>query len=200
MITADINPTNAETVGPSGEPDEQILHLGQVVTYLLTGVPYLYGRQSYGNEMVLHFGTNRGYGSPKMAGKSRGTHVLSLRGSAWMLKSGSRPAYVGFPVVPSGPSLSDPRKLDGAALESGAFVTPGARVVHAGPFWTEVPAAGYGLEVVMTDGTMLLVAPTPPPDENPENLPEIADWEILTPHGFLEVGPGRAWTFSPTKS
>ena len=91
--------TETELSGFLQSPASDSVHdrcrqLESIFTYLLVGEPYLFGREAYASELTLHFGTERGYGHPKLKGKTRGTHVLSLRASAWLLKSGTRPAFI----------------------------------------------------------------------------------------------------------
>ena len=54
----------------------------------LFGLPFLFARRSYGDELKLHFGSERTYDHPKLEGLSRGSHVLGLRASRWRLMGG----------------------------------------------------------------------------------------------------------------
>ena len=48
---------------------------------------------------------------------------------------------------------------------------------------------GYGLQMLLSDGCRLTVFPTPAEPDEPgeEGLPELTDWELLSPHGTLKV-------------
>jgi hypothetical protein len=50
----------------------------------------------------------------------------------------------------------------------------------------------------MSDGGTVCVFPAPPEPEEPvdDGLPELADWELSSPQGFLTVGPDLAWSFA----
>jgi hypothetical protein len=51
----------------------------------------------------------------------------------------------------------------------------------------------------MSDGKTLVAIPPvqAPSTAEEEGLPEIADWELQTPHGLVSVGPGLHWTLKP---
>lgn len=192
MTVTENDVTGLLTAGERSSPDE----LRRLLDYLLVGKPYLFGRQTYGDELTFHFGKLQPYTHPKLAGKSRGTHVLTTRGSAWRLTSAGRRSVVSYgwqhPVSAGQP-------LNAAALESGGFVTAGAYVLSAEvvEYTADHPrrvADGYGLELALSDGSSLLVLPLPA-DRVP--VDGVADWQLLTPAGFLETGPGPAWRFEP---
>jgi hypothetical protein len=149
------------------------------------GLPYLFARMSYGNELTIHFGSERGHTSPKLSGKVRGTHVLSVRGSAWLLASGIRPVVVGCGITPLD---GEAKPFNVTALESGALIGAGARIKQAASLVID-PLNAIGLRIQLDDGSSFMILPTPP-DKDREHLPEPADWEVLTPTDILRVGPG----------
>ncbi len=170
--------------------------LRRLLDYLLVGKPYLFGRPSYGDELTFHFGKSRPYTHPKLAGKSRGTHVLTTRGSVWRLDSGRRQTVVSYGWQYPHPAGTP---LNPAALESGNFVAAGAYVLTAEvmEYTADHPrrvADGFGLALDLSDGSSLMVIPLPA-DRIPSD--EVADWELLTPAGFLATGPGPKWEFEP---
>lgn len=184
-----------------GPPDGTLLKvLEQINSELasaLGGLPYLFARSSYANELTLHFGTERGHVSPKLAGKVRGTHVLSVRGSAWLLQSGVTPVpmVIMCSAEPINPPLGSVKPFNVTALESGAFIGQGAKVERATTFVVE-PINAIGLSIQLSDGSIFTVLPTPPTNDD-DDLPEPADWEVLTPTEILRVGPGPQHSVEP---
>lgn len=166
--------------------------------YLLpvVGEQFLFARVGYADELAIHFGTPQDAKHPKLraAGVRYGSFVLSLRGSAWLLKSGPQPSVYAAGVEIDGIPPDTGRPVTREEIEAGAFVEFGTRVAAAVPFrFRTVP--GYGLELALTDGTTLIVFPVagdPAPD-----LPPVADWELTTPRGVVSVGPGAEWKFDP---
>ena len=177
---------NTASVGAT--PNCDLSAIRDALARWIVGRPYLFSRAAYQNELTVHFGERRPYSSPKMAGQTRGTHVLSVRASAWALQSGVRSVIVSHGVTPTD-SAGDPRTgqpINSAVLESGSFVAPGATVERAEPLVIEGnPLGSVALSVRLTDGTSLTIFPTATdPDET------LSDWELLTPDGLLRVGPG----------
>jgi hypothetical protein len=161
----------------------------------LIGEPFRFARVSYGDEVTLHFGDLHPARSPKLPKHMYGTYILSLRGSAWTLKSGSEPLVLtaGILSQPIAPSIGKP--LAKEELESKQFIKAESMVLAALPFLVK-PVNGYGLQLRMSDASTLFVVPTleEPDTPNDERLPELADWELLSPHGLLRVGPGLKWS------
>ena len=180
-------PVNTPSVG--APPGCDLAAIRDTLTEWLVGQPYLFSRAAYQNELTVHFGDRRSYSNAKMSGQTRGTHVLSLRASAWVLQSGVRPVMVSDGLTPLD-SAGDPQAgqpINPAVLESGNFVAPGATVERAEPLEIQGNALGaVALSVRLTDGTSLTVFPAATdPSET------LSDWELLTPHGLLRVGPGN---------
>jgi hypothetical protein len=176
---------------PGGASLETLKRLDSELATALGGLPYLFARSVYANELTLHFGSERAYISPKLPGKVRGTHVLSVRGSAWLLQSGVRPVMVGCGVVPIA-SPGSVKPFNVTALESGALIGQGAVVARATSFVVEALNA-IGLSIQLDDGSRFTVLPTPPANDG-DDLPEPADWEALTPTRILRVGPGPEYS------
>jgi hypothetical protein len=164
----------------------------------LVGEPFQFIRISYGDEPTLHFGDLRPSRSPKLKNKLYGAYVLGLRASAWILKSLSRAELITAGVLhdPLPPGFGQP--VTRQELEDGGIMAPLSRVQSATPFVVE-PAGGFGLQLVMSDGSSLLVLPRSPQSEESDeaDLPELADWDLLGPHGLLRAGPHLEWSFEP---
>ena len=100
------------------------------------------------------------------------------------------------------PLLGEP--MQPADVVAHAPVTPGARVTGVTPFTVGDPPAAIGLRVDLSDGSALVVLPTTEEDIEAEpegtTLHELADWEVRTPQGTLQVGPGLKWHFAPPAS
>ncbi|MBA4067111.1 MAG: hypothetical protein C0501_26070 [Isosphaera sp.] len=170
----------------------------------LIGEPFLFARVGYGDELTLHLGTPRDARNPKLRNRVRGSYLLAVRGSAWQLKSGVAPVIVEAGVIDPLHLSQLYRPISTEELERTPFIQPGARVLAAEPFVAR-PTGGYGLLVAFSDGSAVLINPTPlehPADEPgaPEKVPHISDWELLTPHArYLWVGPGSAWGYEPSR-
>lgn len=164
----------------------------------LVGEPFRFARVSYGDELTLHFGDVRPARSPRLKNRSYGAYVLGVRGSPWLLKAGTVPAVLSARVnagdVPS--DFGEPvRKED---LEANPLIQPDSRVLTASPFVIK-PVGGFGLQIRFSDGSTVHVFPAPDAaDPDDEALPELADWELLSPGGLLSAGPGVVWAFTPT--
>ena len=198
--------TSVVDLRQSSRPDST--GLGGLNIYLsqLIGEPFLFLKVSYGNELTLHFGTPREAKSSKLKDRTRGSYILSARGSAWRLKS-----EVASQLVVGG--LSDPgiaswleKPISKENLEEGKYITSGARVVAANAF--VAPSGGFALLLVLSDDTSFILLPTDPelafeglPDDMPDKIDYVADWELLTPHGYyLRVGPWLKWEYIPSRS
>ena len=166
-------------------------HLQQLV-----GELFLHLRFSYGDELALHFGTARPYGSPRMMGRVKGSYILGMRASDWHLK-GSSPSVlvIGTSEAPTAPLLTK------AQLEAANLVRPSAVVVSASVRPVTNPATdstGYGLSLVLSDGSAFLVTPASPFAEPSEFA--LADWELFTPYErLLRAGPGLEWSYLSTR-
>lgn len=173
----------------------------QLQAYLqqLVGEPFLHFRFSYGDELALHFGTARGYDSPRMKHRVKKSYILGMRASNWYLKSSS-PSVL---VIGSADNAGDLRgivALTKEQLEAAAFIRPGSIVVSANvrPMTNPTMAAGYGVSLDLSDGSAFLVRPEAIHSESPES--DIADWELFTPYErFLRVGPGLEWSYLSTR-
>lgn len=166
----------------------------------LVGEPFRFARVSYGDELTLHFGDLKPARSPRLKHQLYGALILGLRGSSWVLKSGSEPVVItaGLVLNPSSPTFGEPLRRED--LEAGTFIEPESRVLAATPFVVK-PIKGFGLQLRMSDGSTLLILPTlsEPGEPGDEELPELADWELSTPRGLLSAGPNLEWSFKPSK-
>jgi hypothetical protein len=177
---------------------DDLPRLQAVLVQQIVGEPFLFARLSYADELVLHFGTPREYTLPRCGKRMEGSHILSVRGSAWLLKSGTSPLAAWNGSFPEDFPEPTGERLRTKSLEGGALVTTDARVVATGLF-ALAKAGGHGLEVRLSDDSRLVVFPTPAEPDQPgdTDLPELADWELLSPGGLLKVGPGHKWEYSP---
>jgi hypothetical protein len=165
----------------------------------LVGEPFQFARVSYGDELTLHFGDLKPAQSPKLKAKLYGAYILGLRGSSWVLKCGTEPVVVdgGVLLDPGASALGTPLRKE--ELESIPLIEPRSRVLSAAPFIVK-PIDGLGLQLRFSDGSALSILPTveEPNEPGDEGLPELADWELLSPSGLLSAGPGREWSFEPS--
>jgi hypothetical protein len=162
----------------------------------LLGEPFLFFRPSYADELTLHLGTPREAASPKLKQRVRGSYVLTLRGSIWTLVSVEE-KFLAFSGPPAEVSPAHMKPLELRELEKSSPVKPGSQVVWATPYVDE--CGGYGLSLGFSDQSRLLIRPSPADSDAGDDLPEIADWELFTPHQrFLRVGPGAQWAYLPS--
>ena len=169
----------------------QLLHL--------IGEPFLFLARGYGGELILHFGE-------KVVGPIRktkhgefryehGTYSLHLRGSAWLIKSG-----VSQSILSDGLESDFVRLFGEPSNRTDAVecpIAPGAVPTAMQPFLYARPDVnGIGLRVELSDGSAVIVIPTPAEGDVP-NEDEVTDWELKTPNFALEVGPGRRWQGKP---
>jgi len=160
----------------------------------LVGQPFRFVQVSYGDELTLHFGDVQPAKNPLLKGMPFGETILGVCGSHWVFKSGTEPIVICAGDHGAQPELGP--TLTNAELEEKSVVVPGSRVVSATPF-VVLPIRGFGLDLRLSDGSSLLVLPTPP-DPNPpgeEPLAPLADWELLTPRGLISAWPNLKWTY-----
>jgi hypothetical protein len=164
----------------------------------LVGEPFRFCRVSYGDELTLHFGDLRPARSPKLKDHMYGAYVLGVRGSTWILKSGSEPLVLTAGAIDLEPAIFG-APLDKKDLEAKPLIEADSRVLAATPFMAK-PVNGFGLQLRTSDGSALLIIPSIPvtDDDKDADLPELADWELLSAHGLLSAGPGTKWSFEPT--
>ena len=154
----------------------------------LQGEPFRFFRFSYGDELTLHFGDLRPARSPKLKGRLYGAYILGVRASQWLLKFG-KPGM----IASQGEGMETISK---EAIETKQWIAPNSRVVHATSFAIQSQNV-FGLEIRFSDGTFLVIMPTTETESKDDDLPEIADWELLSPSGRLQAGPGLQWSFEP---
>lgn len=165
-------------------------------TSALVGEPFRLARVTYGGELTLHFGDLRPAKSPKLVGYLYGSYILGVCASPWLLKSADCSR-----LIEGGADFEPPpgrgRLLTNAELHADPLVTPGARVTSAEPF-AVAPTGAFGLHLGFADGSSFFAQPAAPrpPEPGDEHLPPLADWELTTPAGDLDAGPGPGWTFA----
>jgi len=165
----------------------------------LAGEPFQFVRVSYADELTMHFGAIRESRSAKLKDRRYGTYVLSFRGAPWMIRSGPHPLIYGSWFLPTAIHEADPPGdvVSPEELETSGLITVGTTVVFTTPyFWKSV--GGIGIHLAFSDGSAVSILPTREPTSDDE-YPELASWELLTPHGNLKVGPGGKWEFTPLK-
>src|ERR1700676_2220419 len=72
----------------AADSPDMLSELSTLLTQLI-GEPFRFARVSYGDELTLHFGDLRPARSPKLHHHPYGAYMLGLRGSPWVLISGS---------------------------------------------------------------------------------------------------------------
>jgi hypothetical protein len=191
--------TNLIDLRQPHQPSPDDLPALQAYLTQLVGEPFRFARVSYGDELTLHFGDLRSSKSPKLKKKLYGAYILGLRASPWVLKAGSEPLVLTAGVLVGGVPAALGKPLSKEELENRQFVKPESPVLAAIPFEVK-PVNGLGLQLRMSDGSTLLILPSPPEPEEPEDegLPELSDWELLSPGGLLSAGPGLTWSFKPS--
>jgi len=182
-----------------GQPGaDNIPNLGAFLLQLV-GEPFQFARFSYGDELTLHFGTLREATHPKLcaAGVKYGAYILRTRGSAWLIKPGAKPVIVteGLQDAINPEAIKSWGKpLTHREVESNDFLIPGTWVVKLYSCPVD-RVGGIGFRVDLSDGSSVIVIPTPtePAKAESPTAPELADWELRTPHGTARVGPGQKW-------
>jgi len=178
-------------------------NLSELQTLLdrLIGEPFRFLRFTYGDELTIHFGELEPSRSPKLKDTMFGAFMLGVRASSWAITSAAGTVCSdGFrdPVSGGERRLTKEEKV---GLETNPPIPAGCDVVAAVLF---VNASGQHLvlEVMLADGSSIWITPPSTEVDEPgdDGLPEIADWELFTPNGFLSVGPGLAWSFEPKKT
>ncbi len=129
-----------------------------------------------------------------------GFAALGVRGSPWLLKSALTSQVIANGMVPVVAGETTGRPLSKEELETGRFIEPSSRVLKAEPFLV-MGVGGIGLQLTMTDGSALVIFPCDQESwDKDDELPEVADWELLSPLGCLSVGPGPNWSLEPQDS
>ena len=167
----------------------------------LVGEPFLFFRESYAGELTMHFGMPKQRNSPKLKNRVRGSYVLTLRGSLWMMIAVEKKTLV-LSDPPKQLAAADLKRLSAIDLEKSPLIRPGSQLLWVLPHADDL-SGGIGLALGISDETRFVVRPEPPQleaeDSDDGSLPEIADWELYTPIGrYLTVGPGQKWAYLPS--
>lgn len=189
MQTSRINFRSTAPTSP-----DSLSELSTLLTQLI-GEPFRFSRVSYGDELTLHFGDLRPAQSTKLKSHLNGAYILGLRASPWFLKSGSDPmAIITAGVNPDTPPTGIPMTKE--QIEADPLIRRDSHVVAVTPFLLKQSDA-VGLRLSTADGSTLSVLPndTERDEDSDDSLPPIADWELITPNGVIEAGPGVRWSF-----
>lgn len=160
----------------------------------LVGEPFLFVRETYGDEATFHFGVEKEIRLPRGQSVVEGTYVLGLRASAWQVKS--RTWNSGLSVSPGNSPHANLKDVSIADLEHRSPITAGARVMEV---LAQAGVGGVELTVLMSDHSALCVRPTR--EQQSAESGTVADWELFTPFNrCLHVGPGISWEYVPSDS
>jgi hypothetical protein len=162
----------------------------------LVGLRYLFSQMSRLDSLIVHFGEETMHNHPRLYHKRRGTFVLCLRGSAWLLRSGTKPIVIGSEQLFTRYSAQW-KGYNFLALLDGKLIDADTTISRATQMVVE-PLNAIGLTLELSDGSMFLILPTPPDATDADDLPEPADWELLTPTQRLRVGPGSTIEVNPS--
>lgn len=176
----------------SSDQGELLILLNQLV-----GQPFLFFRVSYGDELRIHLGVSREIPGPKGMRLRRGSYTIGARASTWFFQPDSQPVLFieADEVATNLPGRVE--QVDIRHIESEGLVQPGSIVLDA-----KAPRMrhGFGLHLILSDGSALLIRPSPASEEEVEEG-EIADWEVFTPHErYLRVGPGFRWAYLDSRA
>src|SRR5206468_1639680 len=139
-----------------------------------------------------HFGDIVTLKYPAVSGTKLGSFILGMRDSPWTLTTQNGIVTEAREEAEDAPGENE---MSGVGFESLELIAPAARVVSAIPFAIQT-SHQIGLELRLSDGSKLTVVPKPATEADDARL---ADWELITPLGTLEVGKTTAarWTFQP---
>ena len=177
--------------------------LGAVILRLI-GQPFLFARMGYAGELSLHFGAPQNAKHPRLRAKGikYGSYILSARGSAWLLRCEPR-NRIAVELLAVAPLLEIGAKLLGEAEITADFIVPGQPVIDLEPFYVD-RVDGMGIRVETADGSGVVIIPTPDePTPEDKQIPadvtvdKLADWELKTPAGLVQAGPGKTWRWTP---
>jgi hypothetical protein len=184
----------------SEDPDE----LGFLLRQLI-GKPFLFFRESYGEELTLHLGERISYNNPRMAKNHRGSYLIAARASAWFLASGANEGiYYTSDNLISRKATGPVRYLELSEIEKREIATPGSVVVNI----AAIPSGltGFVLNVTLSDKTGFLILPiegtiNESDTTDVDDEMQLSDWEIYMPrHRVLKAGPGQYWSYLDTRT
>jgi hypothetical protein len=166
----------------------------------LVGNPFLFFRESYGEELTIHLGKSVPYQSPKMKHLRMGTYRLCTRASLWVLGATSPTLRVFISSESVNVTSGNPRvkRMDLSAIEAEKTIRPGSLV-------TEVHASEsqFGLALTMSflDGSQFVILPLPDEDELEKGEEELANWQIFMPgHRLLRAWPDGSWSYTDSRA
>lgn len=189
-MTATIESLGFTTAGSDG-PDES---LATLLLDFLKSQPFLFARVIYGDELTLHFGDEvppklpRPGKEPAVPLRSRGTHILRLLTSWWLVAGGGH--VVGY--LPKTPQpLGKPIAVKDA--EQTVPIAVGSTVRSVSPIYSPTPLGLFqvGTRLGLSDGSSIDILPRQR-ESGEAASEELPDWELQLPGGKrLEVGPGE---------
>ena len=183
------------------EPVEGDLGILKLYLQQIVGQPFLFFRESYGDELTIHLGRPEERKSPRLKNRFRGSYVVTVRGSLWTMVAAEK-GMLFLSDPPKELNRAELKKLSFSELQQTPLISPDANVVWAIPF--DDLSGGIALALGFSDHGRFIIRPAPHhAEESSEDgeLPEIADWEIYTPLGrYLRVGPGQKWAYLPSTS
>lgn len=174
----------------------------RVLARQLVGEPVLFGALGHPRELTIHFGPPVEFKGPRGKVLVEGSSVLGAVRSHWRIKSAPQGMHVADFVFPLNPTeLIETEVVSDKAVEDFLGRIGGSTVRHVDVFLT---SNGYGLQVGLSDGSVIELFPTPTlfsreygtDEEFPVAPP---DWELFTPYKrYLRVGPGSQWAYLPS--
>jgi hypothetical protein len=165
----------------------------------LVGKPFLFLRASYGDELTLHLGEAMTYPNPRMKGCKKGSYIVALRASTWVLESGLQPGlvYTSGEIFTNG-SSSRASALEWEEIEARGTIRPRALVIDV---IAEATPSGLMLALSFSDGSSLTVLPIQSADSEGDDAAPLSDWEVFMPrHRVLKAGPGPSWSYTDSKA
>ncbi len=173
--------------------DATVIQEVENVLKQFVGLPFLFARPSYGEELTLHFGNEQPMKHPKLRHLMEGTHIVTTRLSGWAWSDGNNHTIA---MMTPGETISadDLReRCSHFAVARGALVSKAiTQVLRA-----EGGAPTLTLGLFLSVDQRQEVCPEPkwlfsiePMLRHDADDDEVADWEVFTPEGALLVGPG----------
>jgi hypothetical protein len=169
----------------------------------LVGQQFRFFKIAYGDELRLHLGAIQKYSNPRMKSRARGSYVIAVRASSWLVYSAPHRMLAAsdhFDLKPG--DYNSKKRVEIKTIEADGYITPGSIVTSVD---AQLVDAGFALSIAFSDHSTALIMPSS--DSNltddtmesyAENTTEMetSDWEILTPHArILTAGPGDRWNY-----
>jgi hypothetical protein len=131
----------------------------QTLLRQLVGQPFRCFRVSYADELRLHLGDLQDYSNPKMRNRTRGSSIVGARASSWVVISARQHQLATSDEIRiDQPDARAAKRVDIKTIETGDFITPGCIVTSAR---TDRSAHGFSLQLRFSDGSTIVILPTP---------------------------------------